>query len=77
MGDVEIRLATLEDLPDLPVIEETAYGLFDQIPATAALPLILTPIEDFEAAQRDGRLWVAPSSSRVRAQRGKSSGFNR
>jgi GNAT superfamily N-acetyltransferase len=62
VDDLEIRLATPADLPVLPAIEETACGLFEEIPATAALPLVLMPEEDFETAQRQGRLWVATVS---------------
>ena len=56
---IDIRLATAEDIPSLPAIEEAAGVLFEQIPATAALPLLLTPLEDFEEAARQGLLWVA------------------
>lgn len=56
---IDIRLATAEDVPSLPAIERDACALFDQIPVIAALPLLLTPLEDFQEAQRHGLLWVA------------------
>jgi GNAT superfamily N-acetyltransferase len=56
---IDVRLATAEDIPSLPAIEKAACALFDQIPVTAALPLLLTPTEDFQEAQRHGLLWVA------------------
>ena len=60
---IDIRLATAEDIPSLPAIERDACALFEQIPATAALPLLLTPLEDFEEAERQGLLWVAVDAS--------------
>ena len=62
---IEIRLATPEDVPTLPAIEEAAGVLFEQIPFTADLPSYLTPAEDFEAAQRSGLLWVAEAAPGV------------
>jgi predicted N-acetyltransferase YhbS len=56
---IDIRLATAEDVPKLPAIEEAACALFDQIPVTAALPLLLTPLEDFRIAQSQDLLWIA------------------
>ena len=56
---IEIRLATLEDVPFLPNIEETACELFLQYEITADLPLYLTPLEDFYEAQKHELLWVA------------------
>jgi len=56
---VEIRLATPEDVPFLPNIEEAACQLFLQYEITADLPLYLTPLEDFYEAQKHGLLWVA------------------
>lgn len=58
-----IRLATAADVASLPAIEEAACSLFDAIPVTAALPLYLTPVEDFEEACRHGLLWVAEAAS--------------
>ncbi|MEW6733278.1 MAG: GNAT family N-acetyltransferase [Acidobacteriota bacterium] len=55
----EIRFATYDEVPLLPAIEQAACDLFLQYEATAALPLYLTPLEDFYEAQRDNRLWVA------------------
>jgi GNAT superfamily N-acetyltransferase len=59
---IEIRPATAEDVPFLPAIESAACSLFDQIPVTASLPLYLTPVEDFQEAQRHGLLWVAEAA---------------
>jgi GNAT superfamily N-acetyltransferase len=59
----EIRLAKYEDVPLLPSIERAASDLFLQYKETADLPLYLTTIEDFDEAQRDGRLWVATKSN--------------
>lgn len=59
---IDIRPATAEDVPFLPAIEDAACSLFDQIPATASLPLYTTPVEDFEEAQRHGLLWVAEAA---------------
>lgn len=59
---IEIRLATAEDVPFLPAIEDAAGSLFEQIPATASLPLDVTPVEDFEEARRHGLLWVAEAT---------------
>jgi len=53
-----IGLARAEELPRLPEIERRACDLFLQFPFTAALPLLLTPLSDFEAAQTAGLLWV-------------------
>lgn len=53
------RLATPEDVPFLPNIEEVACQLFLQYEITADLPLYLTPLEDFYEAQKHGLLWVA------------------
>lgn len=60
---IEVRLATAEDVPFLPAIEDAACSLFEQIPATASLPLYTTPVEDFEEAQCHGLLWVAEAAS--------------
>lgn len=59
---IVIRLATEEDVPFLPEIERSACVLFDQIPATAALPLLLTPLGDFQVAQSQDLLWVADAA---------------
>jgi ribosomal protein S18 acetylase RimI-like enzyme len=60
---IDIRLATAEDVASLPAIESAACSLFDQIPATAALPLLLTSLEDFEEAQHRSFLWIAEAAS--------------
>jgi predicted RNase H-like HicB family nuclease len=58
-----IELAQSADLPVLPEIERRACELFEGIPATADLPLVLTPPEDFAAALLAGLLWVAREES--------------
>jgi GNAT superfamily N-acetyltransferase len=55
----EIGRATPEDVLLLPRIEREACALFRQVPVIAELPLYLTPARDFDAAQREGTLWVA------------------
>jgi glutamate-1-semialdehyde 2,1-aminomutase len=55
----EIGLAEHHDVPLLPAIERRACDMFLSVPATASLPSCLTPLENFEAAQRAGLLWVA------------------
>lgn len=55
----EIGPAAPEDVLLLPRIEREACELFRQVPGIADLPLYLTPARDFDAAQRDGTLWVA------------------
>jgi GNAT superfamily N-acetyltransferase len=54
-----IRLASSEEVPLLPAIEEAACDLFLAYEATADLPLYLTPLDDFYEAQKNGRLWIA------------------
>ncbi len=65
----QIDRALARDVPQLPEIERRACELFLQDPVTAAMPLLLTPLADFEAAQREERLWVA------RAPGGEPVGF--
>lgn len=65
----QIDHALARDVPRLPEIERRACELFLQDPVTAAMPLLLTPLADFEAAQREERLWVA------RAPGGEPVGF--
>jgi GNAT superfamily N-acetyltransferase len=55
----EVSLAAPEDVLLLPRIEREACELFRQVPVIAELPLYLTPARDFDAAQREGTLWVA------------------
>ncbi len=54
-----IGLAAADEVPHLPEVEERACELFRTVPATAGLPLYLTPLGDFESAQQEGLLWVA------------------
>ncbi len=54
----EAHSATPEDVPRLADIERRACEMFQQFPVTAAMPLHLTPLADFESAQRAGMLWV-------------------
>ena len=63
---ISIRPATPNDIPFLSPIEEAACALFEAIPATMALPLYLTEIEEFQEAQRQGLLWVAEDASGAR-----------
>ncbi len=58
----KIRLATKEDIPLLPSIEQAACDLFLLYEITANLPLHLTALEEFYQAQKDHRLWVATYS---------------
>lgn len=55
----KIRFATPEDILLLQGIETAAGALFLQYEFTAHLAADLTPIEDFEQAQKDNLLWVA------------------
>ena len=55
----EIGRATPDEVAQLTQIEQRAGALFDTVPWTASLPAILTPLEDFADAQREGLLWVA------------------
>ena len=58
-----IRLASREDVPFLSEIERLACSLFDSFEFTASLPLYLTEEEEFEAALKEGLLWVAHLSN--------------
>jgi 4-diphosphocytidyl-2-C-methyl-D-erythritol kinase len=60
---VQIARARASDLAALPAIEQRACELFRQVPATADLPLYLTPERDFEAALARGLLWTARAGS--------------
>lgn len=55
----EIRPATPKDLLLLQGIEIAAGMLFLQYELTADLAADITPVEDFEQAQKDNLLWVA------------------
>ncbi len=55
----KIRLATIEDIPLLPDIENAAGDLFLQFEFTAHLAADTTPVEDFAQAQKDNLLWIA------------------
>lgn len=56
---LEIRLATIEDIPFLQDIERAAGEMFSQFEFTADLPDAPTPLEDFYESQADKLLWVA------------------
>ena len=60
----EIGLATKHEAALLPEIEHRAGVIFESVPATANLPELATDLEDFEAAQRAGLLWVARTAGR-------------
>jgi len=49
-------------VPSLPEVERRACDLFLQVPFTAALPALPTPLRHFERARREGILWVARDS---------------
>jgi GNAT superfamily N-acetyltransferase len=55
----EIGLATLQDVPLLPAIEQAAGEMFSEYAFTADLPSYLTSLEDFYEAQKENCLWVA------------------
>ena len=59
----EIGLAEPTEVPLLPEIERRACDMFLTVPATARLPSYLTPLANFEAAQRAGLLWVARANA--------------
>lgn len=58
-GRYQIELANARDVPSLPEVERRACDLFLQVPFTAALPALPTPLLAFERARREGLLWVA------------------
>ena len=60
---IEIARATASDLAALPDIERRACELFRELPATADLPLYLTPERDFDTARARGLLWAARAGS--------------
>jgi GNAT superfamily N-acetyltransferase len=65
----EIDLATLQDVPLLPAIEEAAGEMFSEYAFTADLPPYPTSLEEFYEAQKENCLWVA------RAEDGTPVGF--
>ena len=60
----DIGLATKGEVALLPEIEHQASVVFESVPETANLPELPTDLEDFEAAQRAGLLWVARTAGR-------------
>ncbi len=54
-----IGLAAPHEVSLLPEIERRACELFLAFPSTAEIPLHLTPLEEFEFAQRAHLLWTA------------------
>lgn len=59
MAEITIRAANPADVPHLPDIERRAARLFESTGLNAIYDGIVTPLEAFEAGQREGRLWVA------------------
>ena len=60
-----IRRASPEDLGVLPALELAAATRFAGMPFEAGVLSDSTPTRMFEAAQRDGRLWVADVRAKV------------
>jgi GNAT superfamily N-acetyltransferase len=58
-GRYRIELANARDVTSLPEVERRACDLFLQVPFTAELPALPTPLPIFERARREGLLWVA------------------
>lgn len=56
---IEIRLATIEDVPFLPAIESAAGKLFSQFEFTANLPDTTMPLEKLYESAKNNLLWVA------------------
>ena len=54
-----VRLARADELPALERIEREAGARFDDIPALAAVPEVLTPPGALPAALARGQVWVA------------------
>lgn len=59
-----IVVALPSHVPQLPEIELAAAALFPAADLPERLRTDTTPLDEFRAAQRDGRLWVALSATR-------------